>query len=89
MVRVKNEQSPAPRDEVIQQLAERGIQCSVHFIPLHHFTAYQKLGRWKHGDFPVAERVFEGAISLPLYPTMTDAEVDEVCQALREILHRA
>jgi dTDP-4-amino-4,6-dideoxygalactose transaminase len=87
MVRVKNEQSPVPRDEVIQQLAERGIQTSVHFIPLHYFTAYQKLGRWKEGDFPVAERIFNGAISLPLYPEMTDAQVDEVCQALREILH--
>jgi dTDP-4-amino-4,6-dideoxygalactose transaminase len=87
MVRVKNEQSPVPRDEVIQQLTERGIQTSVHFIPLHYFTAYQKLGRWKAGDFPVAERIFEGAISLPLYPEMTDAQVDEVCAALREILH--
>ena len=89
MVRVKNEQSPVQRDEVITQLAERGIQTSVHFIPLHYFTAYQKLGRWKTGDFPVAERIFDGAISLPLYPQMTDAEVDEVCTALREILHPA
>ncbi len=89
MVRVRNDQSPVPRDEVIRQLAERGIQTSVHFIPLHYFTAYQKLGRWKQGDFPVAERIFEGAISLPLYPEMTDAEVDEVCEALREILHPA
>lgn len=87
MVRVKNEQAPVSRDEVIQKLAERGIQTSVHFIPLHFFTAYQKLGRWKEGDFPVAEGIFEGAISLPLYPEMTDAQVDEVCQALREILH--
>jgi dTDP-4-amino-4,6-dideoxygalactose transaminase len=87
VIRVKNETAPVPRDEVIRQLAARGIQTSVHFIPLHYFSAYQKLGYWKRGDFPVAERLFEGAISLPLFPTMTDAEVDEVCQALREILH--
>lgn len=89
MVRVKNEQSPVQRDDVITQLAERGIQTSVHFIPLHYFTAYQKTGAWKQGDFPVAEHIFDGAISLPLYPQMTDAEVDDVCQALREILHPA
>jgi dTDP-4-amino-4,6-dideoxygalactose transaminase len=89
MVRVKNEQSPVLRDDVIRLLAGRGIQTSVHFIPLHFFTAYQKLGRWKQGDFPVAERIFDGAISLPLYPEMTDAQVDEVCEALREILHPA
>jgi dTDP-4-amino-4,6-dideoxygalactose transaminase len=86
MVRVKNEQSPVARDQVITKLAERGIQTSVHFIPLHYFTAYQKLERWKQGDFPVAERIFEGAVSLPLYPEMTDEEVDYVCDALKAIL---
>ncbi len=87
MIRVRNESSPVPRDEVIRGLAERGIGTSVHFIPLHYFTAYQKLGRWEKGDFPVAERFFEGEVSLPMYPEMTNGEVDEVCQALREILH--
>ena len=87
MVRVKNAQSPVHRDQVIEQLSKRGIQTSVHFIPLHYFTAYEKTGRWKKGDFPVAEGIFEGAISLPLFPDMTDEQVDEVCAALREILH--
>ncbi|HNM77513.1 MAG TPA: DegT/DnrJ/EryC1/StrS aminotransferase family protein [Tepidiformaceae bacterium] len=87
MIRIKNETSPVQRDDVINQLAERGIATSVHFIPLHYHTAYQKLGRWAKGDFPVAERFFEGEISLPMYPAMTNEEVDEVCQALREILH--
>jgi len=86
VIHVKNEQSPVHRDDVIRRLAERGIGTSVHFIPLHYFTAYKKLGPWKEGDFPAAERFFSGAISLPLYPTMTDAEVDEVSDALREIL---
>ncbi|MCL4242990.1 MAG: DegT/DnrJ/EryC1/StrS aminotransferase family protein [Dehalococcoidia bacterium] len=88
MVRVRNQSSPVQRDEVIRQLAERGIGTSVHFIPLHYHTAYQKLGRWQKGDFPVAERFFEGEISLPMYPGLSDAEVDDVCAALREILHR-
>ena len=87
MIRIKNETSPVQRDDVINRLAERGIATSVHFIPLHYHTAYQKLGRWAKGDFPVAERFFEGEISLPMYPAMTNEEVDEVCQALREILH--
>jgi len=86
MIRVR-ESAPVQRDDVIRELAERGIGTSVHFIPLHYFTAYQKLGRWKEGDFPVAERFFAGEISLPMYPEMTNDEVDEVCQALREILH--
>jgi len=85
VIRIKDS-SPVPRDEVIRQLAERGIQTSVHFIPLHYFTAYQKLGRWQKGDFPVAERFHEGAISLPMYADLTDEMVDEVSTALREIL---
>jgi dTDP-4-amino-4,6-dideoxygalactose transaminase len=86
MIRISNE-SAVGRDDVIRELAERGIGTSVHFIPLHYHTAYQRLGRWSKGDFPVAEHFFEGEISLPMYPSMTNAEVDEVCQALREILH--
>lgn len=86
VIRVRNQSSPVPRDDVIRQLAERGISTSVHFIPLHYFTAYEKFGRWKRGDFPVAERFHEGAISLPLFPGMTDADVDTVSQALHEIL---
>jgi dTDP-4-amino-4,6-dideoxygalactose transaminase len=87
VVRVKNEQSPVQRDDVIRRLAERGIGTSVHYIPLHYHTAYRGLGRWQQGDFPVAERVFDGAISLPIYPDMTNEEVDYVCESLSEILH--
>ena len=86
MIRVKDT-APVTRDDVIAGLTERGIGTSVHFIPLHYHTAYKKLGRWKEGDFPVAERFFAGEITLPMYPELTNAEVDEVCQALREILH--
>ena len=85
VIRIKDS-SPVPRDEVIRLLAERGIQTSVHFIPLHYFTAYQKLGHWQKGDFPVAEHFHEGAISLPMYADLTDEMVDEVSTALREIL---
>lgn len=87
VVRVKNEQSPVQRDDVIRRLAERGIGTSVHYIPLHYHTAYKNLGRWSPGDFPVAEKIFEGAISLPIYPDMTNDEVDYVCDSLRDILH--
>ena len=85
VVRVR-EGAPVGRDEVIRALAERGIGTSVHFIPVHFHTAFRRLGLWREGDFPVAERIFRGAISLPLYPDLSDAEVDEVCEALRRAL---
>lgn len=85
VVRVKPG-APAGREDVIRTLAERGIGTSVHFIPLHYFTAFQKLGRWKQGDFPVAEELFAGAISLPMFPELTNDEVDEVCRELKAAL---
>jgi dTDP-4-amino-4,6-dideoxygalactose transaminase len=86
MIRINNETSPVQRDDVIRKLAERGIGTSVHFIPLHYHTAYKSLGRWQKGDFPVAEGIFERTVSLPMYPDLTNEQVDEVCEALREIV---
>ncbi len=83
VVRVRDG-APRGRDDVVRELAARGIGTSVHFIPVHFHSAFRRLGRWREGDFPVAEAFFRGAISLPLYPDMTDAEVDTVCEALRE-----
>lgn len=78
--------APVSRNEVIAGLSERGIGASVHFIPLHMLTAFKALGYWQEGDFPIAERAYEGTVSLPMFPDITDAEVDDVCQALRDIL---
>jgi len=78
--------APVNRDTVIERLAAAGIGTSVHFIPLHYHSAYAGLGRWEKGDFPVAEQFFSGAISLPMFPDLTDAEVDLVCDELKRAL---
>jgi dTDP-4-amino-4,6-dideoxygalactose transaminase len=73
------------RDQVIDALKARGIGTSVHFIPLHLHTLYQKTLGYRDGQFPHAERHFESAISLPLFPSMTDEDVARVMDALKEI----
>lgn len=73
------------RNDVINQLAQLEIGTSVHFIPLHHHPAYQRLG-YSESDFPVATSLYEHEISLPIYPGMTDEQVQMVITALREIL---
>jgi perosamine synthetase len=58
----------------------------VHFIPIHlhpHFRDSLQVGP---GRFPVAERAYERAISLPLFPGMSERDVDDVCAALRKIV---
>lgn len=69
------------RDAVKDALAERGIVTGIHYpIPIHEQPAYD--GRWKHGDFPVAERLSREILSLPMYPELTDEQVGQVTDAL-------
>ena len=73
------------RDQVIEELRLRGIGTSVHFIPLHLHTYYQKEWGYRRGDFPVAERYFDRCISLPIYPRMKDGDADRVIECLADI----
>jgi dTDP-4-amino-4,6-dideoxygalactose transaminase len=67
------------RDELITRLAEAGIDCSVHFIPMHQQPYLQGLPGVAPEYFPVAEGAFQQYLSLPLYPDLTDAQVERVC----------
>lgn len=78
------------RDSFIRRLAERGVDCSVHFIPLHHQPYFQRLlsGQGQQ-TFPVADAVFPGIVSLPFYPSLSDDMVDRVCEEIDGIRHAA
>jgi dTDP-4-amino-4,6-dideoxygalactose transaminase len=73
------------RSRVIEELKSRGIGTSVHFIPLHLHPLYQNHLGYRTGDFPHAEERFDRAISLPIYPGMTEDDSDRVIDALRDI----
>jgi perosamine synthetase len=73
------------RNAFIQQLKERGIGTSVHFIPLHLHPYYQRAFGYEKGDFPVAEAEFQRCISLPIYPGMSDRDVEQVIDNVTEI----
>lgn len=66
---------------VFNTLRAAGIGVNVHYIPVHTQPDYQRLG-FKSGDFPVAEAYYQRAVSLPLFPTMTEAQQDQVIDAL-------
>ncbi len=70
---------------VFEVLREKGIGVNLHYIPVHTQPYYQRMG-FETGDFPEAERYYAEAISLPMYPTMTEAQQDKVAHALREAL---
>lgn len=85
-VHLDERQTPLTRDEVIDQLRQTGIGTSVHFIPIYRFTYYRERFGWDAAPYPETEKFFQGEISLPLYPSMSDADVDRVAQALGDIL---
>jgi UDP-4-amino-4,6-dideoxy-N-acetyl-beta-L-altrosamine transaminase len=73
------------RRAVFEDLRARGIGVNVHYIPVHMQPDYGKLG-FREGQFPNAERYYAGAISLPMYFSLTNAEQDEVVAALKGAL---
>jgi len=66
------------RDELFEKLKENGIGTSVHFIQVHKHPYYKKTYRYKDGDYPVANYVYEKSLSLPIYPSLNDDEVDYI-----------
>ena len=85
VIRLTDEAQVA-RDAFIERMADKAIGCSVHFIPLHLHPYWRDRYGFKPGDFPNALRAYERAVSLPIYPKMTDADQERVIEAVRGIL---
>src|SRR5215471_9522084 len=88
IVQVSHEALTINRDRVIEELKNRGIGTSVHFIPLHLHPLYQAVLGYRDGDFPNAEERFSRAISLPIYAAMSEADISRVMDALADIERR-
>lgn len=73
------------RRKLFERLRAAGVGVNVHYIPVHTQPYYRKLG-FQRGDFPVAEDYYDHAISLPLFPALTDEQQDEVVAHLASIL---
>lgn len=80
------EASPICRDGFIDAMRDLGIGTSVHFIPLHKMSYWRDSLGLQDADFPIASKVFPNVVSLPLYTSMTDAEVDRVVSATSGLL---
>jgi dTDP-4-amino-4,6-dideoxygalactose transaminase len=74
------------RDGLALALREDGIGTSVHFKPLHLFPWYQKRLGVRPGQFPSAESCYAGTLSLPIWPDLTDADVDRIAERIRHHL---
>lgn len=75
------------RDKFIELMGEANIGTSVHFIPVHLMSYYKDNYGFKAGDLPTTEKYFESVVSLPLYPKMTDGDVQDVIEAVTAIIN--
>ena len=79
-------EAPVSRNEFIQLMANQGIGTSVHYKPLHRMQYYKEAYKLNPNDYPNTERIWNGTVSLPIYPDLTKAELKFICQTIRRIL---
>lgn len=90
VLQVDEKKAGVTRSEMITALKdEYNIGTSVHFIPVHIHPYYQKQFGYKEADFPNAMNYYKRTLSLPLYPSMSDDDVDDVIEAVRDIVKGA
>lgn len=78
-------QVPQNRRGIFESLQKRNIGVNVHYIPVHKLPYYQEIG-YKATYLPNAEKLYENSISLPLFPGMTDQDVEDVIEAVEDVL---
>jgi dTDP-4-amino-4,6-dideoxygalactose transaminase len=86
ILRLRPEQLTITRDAFIQALREANIGTSVHFIPLHLHPFYRTAYQLAPDNFPAALSAYQRAVSLPIYPGMTDEDIEDVIAAVGRII---
>ncbi len=85
VVRVRDDVK-TDRDEIISRLYEKGIGCSVHYVPLHQQPFWRDRYGLEPSDYPNSQKLYERGISLPIYTRMTDMDQERVISALKACL---
>jgi dTDP-4-amino-4,6-dideoxygalactose transaminase len=86
MLRLNLEQLSLDRAAFIEQMKQRNIGTSVHFIPLHIHPYYHQTYGYEATDFPIAYREFQREVSLPIYSPMSDQDIVDVIEAVADIV---
>ncbi len=85
VLRLNQTELTIDRDQFIQEMTARNIGTSVHFIPIHQHSFYREKYGFREGSFPVAENAFRRMLSLPLSPSMSDQDVNDVIEAVQDV----
>lgn len=87
VLRLRSERLRIERNRFIEELKERQIGTSVHYLPVHMQPFYRNKYGYRPEDCPVSADAFSRMLSLPLHPGLSDQDVDDVCSAVEEIVH--
>jgi dTDP-4-amino-4,6-dideoxygalactose transaminase len=74
------------RLDLYNYLRSKNIFAQIHYIPCHLMPYYKKLG-WKEGDLPKVEAYYRDCISIPMYPSLEDEEIEYVIQTIDQFYH--
>jgi dTDP-4-amino-4,6-dideoxygalactose transaminase len=85
IIRLNLERLTCTRREFFDAMSAENVQCQIHYVPVYWFPYYKHLGYTK-GLCPNAESVYEGIMSIPLYPKMTDQDVEDVIHAVKKVV---
>lgn len=83
---VLNLEASVSRNRFIELMGEAGIGTSVHYKPLHRMTYYRDRYNLSAEDYPQAERRWKGCVSLPIYPSLKNDELEYICMTIKSIL---
>jgi len=86
VIQLRREMLRAGRKEVFEALRAENIGVNVHYVPVHLHPFYRKRFGYKRGDCPKAERYYDRAITLPIFPRMTDDDVADVIEAVNKVI---
>lgn len=86
VIKLAEKFSAVKRDRIIQEMAERGIQCSNYFQAIHLQPFYKNEFSYKEGDLPVAENISRRTLALPFFNNLSEKEIDFVIKNLKEAL---
>ena len=84
IIRLDFERLSCTRREFYDAMSAEGVQCQIHYVPVYWFPVYQHMG-YEKGLCPNAERFYSGIMSIPLYPSMSDKDVEDVIEAVKKI----
>lgn len=86
IIQLNSEKLKVGRKKIFDALRAENIGVHVHYIPLHYQPYYEKEIGYKKGDLPIAEKYYERALTLPIFPKMTDHDIEDVIQAVKKVI---